>query len=352
MSIIKKTLIILLSITIIGFIALIIYSNNRTYLNDINHEGNSIGNIYNGGLVCEIDNKIYFSNISDDNKLYLMTSDLSNIRKISDDKVAYINADKDYIYYTRVSNNKVQAHPFVLPFNNCGIYRINLNGKDIKLMSSKPGAYLSLRGNHIFYQSYDVNDGIFFNKNKIDGKDEILLVKDAIIPAQISQDNLYYTGSHDNKDINNINLKSYVVKKHYIGNFMQPIIINDYIYYISPRDNYTIWRSSIFSDDNIKIVNNRCSTFNISNDGKSLYYQTDDNKDNSFNHLNLNTLESTNILDGNYKQISITNNYVFFNSFDNSATYVINTKHSNVISPTIFSPPNLSLKPEKLNEDN
>ncbi|HHT97233.1 MAG TPA: DUF5050 domain-containing protein, partial [Clostridiales bacterium] len=229
MSIIKKTLIILLSITIIGFIALIIYSNNRTYLNDINHEGNSIGNIYNGGLVCEIDNKIYFSNISDDNKLYLMTSDLSNIRKISDDKVAYINADKDYIYYTRVSNNKVQAHPFVLPFNNCGIYRINLNGKDIKLMSSKPGAYLSLRGNHIFYQSYDVNDGIFFNKNKIDGKDEILLVKDAIIPAQISQDNLYYTGSHDNKDINNINLKSYVVKKHYIGNFMQPIIINDYI---------------------------------------------------------------------------------------------------------------------------
>ena len=77
--------------------------NNRIVYNNDNAVGNTAGNLNNGGLFCEYNDKIYFANPYDYNKLYVMDSDCTNAMKLSDDSVGSINVCGNYIYY--VKNN-------------------------------------------------------------------------------------------------------------------------------------------------------------------------------------------------------------------------------------------------------
>ena len=58
--------------------------------------------------------------------------------------------------------------------------------------------------------------------------------------------------------------------------------------------------------------------------------------------MNLETMKSETLLDGNYKQIHVTKNYVFFKNFEDTTTYVISTDGIGKLST--FNPPNLSAK--------
>ena len=78
------TLFIITAITIFG---ILYYSSGRTYLNDEELVGNTAGNIYNGGLFCERDGRIYFSNDNDDGSLYVMNSNSTNFKKLHTDRL-------------------------------------------------------------------------------------------------------------------------------------------------------------------------------------------------------------------------------------------------------------------------
>ncbi len=97
----KKTIIFIFVLALIigGFTALSHYSN-KVYYNEEDVTGNLAGNLYNGGLYCEVDGTIYFSNPADDGALYSMAPDCTDVKKLSTDKVASINADEHYIYYS------------------------------------------------------------------------------------------------------------------------------------------------------------------------------------------------------------------------------------------------------------
>lgn len=336
MKIVKKTLIILISLTFLGLLILFVRTNNKTYFNDDNYEGNTIGNIYNGGMYCQYNNKIYFSNINDKNTLYVINSDLSNPIKLYDNKTAYINVDRDYVYFTKTGDNKGYKHKIILPFNNNGQFRINFNGTNMKSISNKPGAYLFLKGNYLYYHAYDVDNGVLFYRKKIDGSEEKILTKDAIIPAAFSNNQMYYTNSSTNHDINSINLNSFTHNTYLKGSFMYPILQDNLIYYINPEANYSIWVNSTISNEATKLIKARTSTYNISKDGVFLYYQIDDGKNNSINVLNLITLESKKILDGDFKHINITDKYVFFSDFSDKTSYILPANGSS--KATIFKP--------------
>ena len=72
-------------ITIIGLLlAVLIFlsiRSSRIVYNNDNAIGNSAGNLNNGGLFCEYNDKIYFANPYDYNKLYVMNSDCTNAMK-------------------------------------------------------------------------------------------------------------------------------------------------------------------------------------------------------------------------------------------------------------------------------
>lgn len=336
---ITRILITLLALTLFGFLGILLYNHNRTYYNDENFAGNTSGNIYNGGLFCEQDGKIYFSNDNDDGSLYVMNNDTTNIRKVNIDKAAYINVDNNYIYYVRTNNTRENNQAGIFTFNNVGVYRINRSGANLKLISNRPANYLTLAGNHLYYQRYDVSNGIHFYRNKIDGSMEQLLLEEAVIPASVIDDKLYYTGFSHNLSINTLDLGSFTNRTVIDGKYAMPIIMGDYIYYISMSDKYTIHRMKLDGSEQAKLIKSRCSTFNITNDGKYLYYQVDNKKKSHIGRLNLDTMESEKLLKGNYKNIHVTEHYVFFKEFETNETYILSSDGTSKIGT--FNPPNL-----------
>lgn len=322
---VKKTLITLAVFTAIAALAAFIYVRNKTFYNDEEETGNLPGNIYNGGLFCEEGNRIYFSNDNDNGSLYVMSSNFTNIKKIHEDTAAFINVDENYIYYLRANNTRENNSGFML-FNNTGMYRINQNGKGLKRITNKPGNYLILKGNYVYYQGYDVKSGIRLYQSKIDCKEERLLLEESAIPAQVTKDRLYYVGVEGNHFINTMNLLSYTTRTAFEGNFAYPIFFEDYIYYIDMDNGYTINRMNSDGTDRQVIVDERCSTYNLTVSGKYLYYQVDDGRDSMICRMDTDTLIPEILLYGNYKQINVTNKYVFFKAFDNSNVFVVSAE--------------------------
>lgn len=334
-----KVLIFLASVTIIAFLAIFVYSSGRTYYNEEDEIGNTSGNIYNGGLFCEQDGRIYFSNDAADGKLYVMNLDCSNIKKIYDDKAVFINADDNYIYYVRANNTRENSRGSIMMFYNTGVFRLNYNGSNLLAYTGDPGAYLMLRGNHIYFQRYDVNIGLYLYRYKIDGKEERLLLKDAVVPVTVQNNALIYTGYSGDHNINAMDLKSFTSRTSIAGSIAFPIYTDRAIYYINMEDDYHIYRMNLDGSDPVPVIKKRCSTFNITNDGRYLFYQVDDGKHNGINRYDLKTEKNDTLMDGDYKQIHVTTNYVFFKDFDNTNTYIIGTGAGKSIST--FNPPDL-----------
>ena len=342
MSTVKKAFITLFIITAIALFVIFIYSSGRTFLNDEDLVGNTAGNIYNGGLFCERDGKIYFSNDNDDGSLYVMSSnsDAASIKKLHTDKAAYINVDENYIYYLRANNTRENSSGSILMFNNTGIYRLKQNGKGLKLISSNPGSHVTVNGNHIYYQNYDVDEGLFLYRNQTDGKYERLLLREAVIPSAIINSKLYYVGVNEDHNINTFDLSSFTNRPNIEGNFAYPIFMGEYIYYMDQSNNYSINRMNQDGTDRVVLVKDRTSTYNITNSGNYLYYQIDNMDKSKICRMNLTTMETEVLLDGYYKQIHITKNYVFFKDFDNTNTYIVSADGS--LELGTFNPPNLN----------
>lgn len=320
---IRNVLIVLIVLTTIGVIALLIYNKDRTYYNTEEEIGNTAGNIYNGGLFCEQDDLIYFSNPGDDGALYVMNSNLTNFKKLREDKSVYINADENYLYYIRDNDSKKNTKEGFMVFFTTGVFRCLQNGKDLLAYTGNPGAYLTLKGNHIYFQRYDVESGLYLYQYPIDGESERLMVSDAVIPATVLDNKLYYAGLSENHNINSIDLSSFTTHTVYDGSYLYPVFMGDYIYYIDPSNKYKIYRMNQDGSEPERLVKYRTSTYNITSSGKFLYYQIDDNKRNGIHRLNLETLEDETLMTGDYKDINVTSEYVFFRDFDETNTYVM-----------------------------
>ena len=78
---------------------------NRIRYNDGYVNGNTAGNLYNEGYFCEKDGIVYFANPADNYCLYSMNPDGTNIKKLEDQSVSYINVDDHYIYYCKLKGN-------------------------------------------------------------------------------------------------------------------------------------------------------------------------------------------------------------------------------------------------------
>ncbi|HPU62583.1 MAG TPA: DUF5050 domain-containing protein [Mobilitalea sp.] len=339
MSTIKKVLLTLFIITTLSLAGILLYSWNRTFPNDEELTGNTAGNVYNGGLFCEKDGIIYFSNDKDNGSLYMMKSDATDIKKLHDDRVAYINVDDNYIYYIRAVDTKTVNSGSSFPFNNTGIYRINRNGKDLKLISSNPGSFITLKGNHLYYQNYSVDKGVNLYRNQTDGSLQRMLLTEPAIPAAVINDRLYYTGAVSDYNIGYLDLSSFTTGTFIEGDFAYPVFFGDYIYYID-RSAGTINRMNLDGTDRIVLVNERCSAFNITNSGKHLYYQVDDTDNSKLCRMNLETTEVEVLLEGHFKQIHVTEKYVFFKDIDNTNTYIVSADGKAKVS--IFNPPDLN----------
>ena len=141
----KKFIIGILAILIIGILIFfgINMSNSKTIMNEGYVNGNTAGNLYNGGMFCEYNGVIYFSNPSDGGKLYSMDSNGNNLKKLTNDCATYINVDDNYIYYIRNNTGSSLDFNFVA-FHRNALVRVDHDGKNLILLDTEPCLYASL----------------------------------------------------------------------------------------------------------------------------------------------------------------------------------------------------------------
>lgn len=305
---------------------LLFYNSKRTHYNNENIVGNTAGNLYNGGLFSEYDGVIYFSNMSDDGALYRMNLDCTDVRKIHPNKVKYINVDKNYIYYSKVNYTKEKQAKGTLELRNAGVYRMDKNGKNLKMLNKDPAGIVSLYNNTLFFQHYDSKTGLTFYKVNIDNTDEKKLYDDPILPASYFDEEMYFAGARIDHEIHALNMNNLSLRTVYSGNAYMPTATKDWIYFISLDDNYRLCHIDLQGQEKEIVVDEFICTYNISSDGNQIFYQVDGGENNRIESIDLTTMKSTTIMEGDFKEIHITSNYMFFRDFKELNVYAYELK--------------------------
>ena len=320
----KNAIIIIIIILIFAGMGIAYKINNKVIYNEDNVTGNTAGNLYNGGLFCLHDNVIYFSNPRDDGALYSMDADFTHVKKITDDKPRYLNVDDNYIYYSRYNYTQSASESSLFKFYNYGLYRMKHDGSDCTTIAKNPTGQIALYGNYLYHQDYDKTKGLWLYRTKIDATDNALLSQDCIYPASFSGGLMYYCAvssadDHFLRTLNTSNLSSSVI---YTGNIYMPIVSGSYVYYVNLDEGYNLYRLSMNDFEPEPLVKDFISTYNISDDGHTLYYQIDGGENNRLAMLDVTTGVQTTIIDGDYKNIHVIGRYVFFLDYRETTTYM------------------------------
>lgn len=98
-----------------------------------------------------------------------MDTNGNHLKKLSYDRVMYINADDHYVYYVRNNENNGTGFDFFSYARN-SLCRIDQNGENTKILDKDPCLYASLVGNYIYYLHYDDKDATTLYKIGIDGE--------------------------------------------------------------------------------------------------------------------------------------------------------------------------------------
>ena len=329
----KPIIAIIVIILIVGSLVLYSYLTNRVVPSAPGTVGNTAGNLYNGGLFCEKDGRIYFSNPNDDNTLYSMSSSLGDFKKLYDDYCRYINADENYVYYTRMNNKKENPTQSVFIFYSTGVFRITKSGKNLKMISSDPSGGLLLYDNKLYYQIYK-NNALSLFRSGIDGSDEKKIISDDTPVVSAYDGYIYYSGKLSDQNIHMIS-PSGIDSVAFETKAYLPIATEEGIFYVSTSDRYKIYLSD-FEGKNAKcLVEKPVSWYNITSDGRFLFYQCDEKDESAIYCLDRTNGTTDKIADGNYKWINIAGGYCFFYDFftDKAYAYDYNAKELNFFNP-------------------
>lgn len=289
--------------------------------------GNTAGNLYNKGYFTEADGKVYFSNPLDHGCLYVMDENETTAKKVSAETVYSLNAYGKYLYYCKNNINDSNSTS-VFRGSLVGAARSNLDGSNTVELNNRYTGSICLIGNQVLLQDYDSNHETntttcTINALGIDGKDEKIITEQPIDIAGVAGSSIYYTGVTENHNIYKLNPKTKSSSLVCKGNCWMPVVNKQDIYYIDLDNNYSLIKAKLSNpSDRTTLVKERISSYNVS--GTYIYFQIDDQDNSKLCRIrkDAQTNEYEVIMEGNFENINITSNYVYFNQFNNrSMTY-------------------------------
>lgn len=320
---------------IIGLFVISHFKNRVTLYDDPNTEGNTSGNLLNGGLFCLSDDTIYFSNSDDDSALYSMNTNLEKLKKLSDDKASYINAAGKYIFYSRRNDQKASTGEGLLSLSTTGLFRINNDGSHLSKIYDDPTQVVNLHGNFLYYQHYDQKEGLQLYSAKIDGSSDDQLSTECVAPYSVEDGLIYYTGWDSDHMIHTMNINGSDDNVIYDGNCTSLIKTGNHLYYMDMQQNYALVRINLDGSEPQTLVANRIATYNVDDAESTVYYQIDDGKNNGLYRLDLENNETELLAAGDYNYLHLISNYLFYKSFSGDTMYVMDlaTEQSKTFSP-------------------
>ncbi len=287
--------------------------SNRVPSNDISVTGNTGGNLNNQGLFCEQNGRVFFSNAYDHGCMYSMNADETDMKKMISSKVTNINADDNFVYYFMDSSSGGSGFGYVL--RTYGIYRTKQNGKSTVCLLRDGCTSMQLAGDYLYYLRYNNKDYSNFYKIKTDKSENILISDELINPAACHNGIIYYNGTQKDHYLYALDTRTDAVSTIYKGNLWYPVYKDDYIYYMDVSSNYRLCRYSLVSNVVEVLTPDRVDAFNVG--GSYIYYQKNDAKEPALMRMRLDGSEPEIVAMGNYQNINITSQYVYFNEFNN-----------------------------------
>ncbi|RKW32639.1 MAG: DUF5050 domain-containing protein [Lachnospiraceae bacterium] len=337
----KSNIIIVLVAVAFILVFVIAKFSGRVIPNTEGAVGNSACNLYNGGLFCADDKRIYFSNLKDGGSLYSMSKDLSDFEYMQEDTAGYINNTSNYVVYSRLNYTRNDSVKHVLQFSYSGIYRVTKKGShSIGGIYSYDVGSVGLIGNEVYYQKHEKDGNMNLYRAGLDGKNDELLLEEKIVPGTLTSSKIYYAGAEDDHYIYSFDPDSKQKVVIYKGNCYQPALIGGNIYFISLSKNYNIAKIDEYGQNPTILVEEKCTFYNVTPDEQYVVYQIDDGKNNRLEMMNLSTFEKTVIKKGDYNGINIIDDKVFFREFGTDEVYYFSLYSPSQVET--FNPPDLS----------
>lgn len=289
---------------------LMTYLSERIEPNPSGTVGNTAGNLNNGGLFCESEGMVYFSNPSDNNALYSMTVDEQNKTLVYPGNIVNILAAGDYLYFFQKASNTSSnlgnlriSHAF---------YRSKQNGKDVVNMTSDTVVSAQLVNDFLYLLTAD-NEGICFYKMGTDKSDKTVLANYAVNPACAKDGVIYYNGTGSDHYLYALNTATDVQSELWAGNIWYPVLEGDYFYFLDVENNYRLCRFA-YSQNVVEVLTeDRVECFNV---GKGyIYYQCNSQSAPALKRMRTDGSDVAVIAEGNYTAIHMTSKYVYFKAF-------------------------------------
>ena len=321
----KKYLVFFLVAALLVTAVIIGKINSKLPENPMDYAGNTAGNIYNRGLFAEDENYIYFANLADNFRLYRTTHSLDEVTCLNKDSVEYINPDSssEYIYYSRINYRKNTYGNTVFDILDTGIYRFGIKTEQLTRLYPDACGMVLLGGNSLFYQAHG-DDGNFdlcsLSVNKKDAKSETVTTE-YILPANYRNGLLYYAGVSTDRSLYSMSPDTGNDIRMENLDCFQPIVTDSGTYYLSLLHNYGLYYLPDNSDTPTLITGNRVSAYNISKDGRTLFYQIDNGINNRLCRCDTFSKKEEEILSGNYKNLNTVSHYLFFTDFEETTCY-------------------------------
>ena len=322
---VKKIVIFIMVATLLTTAIIIGKINSKLPENPLGYAGNTAGNIYNRGLFAEDENYIYFANPADNFRLYRMNHSLEDVVRLNKDSVEYINPDasSEFIYYSRINYRKNTYGNSVFDILDTGIYRFGIENDQLTRLYPDACGMVLLGGNSLFYQAHG-DDGSFdlcsLEINKKEAKNKTVTT-DYILPANYRNGLLYYAGVSDDRSLYSISPDTGNDTRIENLDCYQPVVTDSGTYYLSLAHNYALYFLPDNSDTPTLITGNRVSAYNISKDGRTLFYQVDDGVNSRICRCDAFSKQEQELLSGNYKNLNTVSHYLFFTDFEETICY-------------------------------
>ncbi|MBR6381415.1 MAG: DUF5050 domain-containing protein [Lachnospiraceae bacterium] len=276
--------------------------------------GNTPGNLYNGGVLCQNDTLVFFSNPYDGGALYRMNADESDCHKISTSVPSNLLSAGNYLYFFQTGSaggtglgGVVNTHTF---------NRMHTDGSKAMTLLEDKVVIGQLVGDWLYLEGTGRDKGIYFfkvstNGASKDGKGRVDLGKFAIEPVSVVGNTIYYSSSSDH-GLYTLNTASDASRLLIDGNFWNPIVEGDYVYYMDLDNDYQLRRYSLSQGTVEILTTERVESYNVGYG--YIYYQTmgDDP------HLVCMYTDGSNkqiVAGGVYNSVSLSSRFVYFRDY-------------------------------------
>lgn len=309
----KKRVIIIICVVflilICAGIGIVNHQNKKVPKNPVGTVGNTAGNLYNNGLFCENDGYVYFANAYDNNALYSMRPDESEMKKLISTEVSSINADGKYLYYYQGGSGSGTGLGYVI--STTGVYRATKkNSQNPVCLDRALGKYVLLADNTVYYTDSDAK--VSLKRVSKDGKDKKVLLELDILPVSVQNSTFYYMNNADNLHLMALDLNTGSSRQVLAYDVYMPIIEGNTIYGIDVHDNYSLISMNVTDGTRTLLDSDRTDMINVTDN--YIYYQTSGETP-QLKRIRRDGSDMEVVADGVYSNINATSQYVYFTKF-------------------------------------